>query len=91
MHNCDQVKPECLAIFLIESYFFLSYLFLSVSPYPYLVPPVTHFLCQLCIRLVLTILMEGEAQCTGTRGKERKAVGNLSMLTSYCYIRYTCR
>ena len=55
MHNCDRVKPECLAIFLIESYSFLSYLFLSVSPYPYLVPPVTHFLCQPCIRLVLTI------------------------------------
>ena len=36
-------------------------------------------------------VMEGEAQCTGTRGKEGKAVGNLSMLTSYCYIRYTCR
>ena len=35
-------------------------------------------------------LMEGEAQCTGTRGKEGKAVDNLSMLTSYCYIRYTC-
>ena len=34
--------------------------------------------------------MEGEAQCTGTRGKEGKAVGNLSMLTSYYYIRYTC-
>ena len=28
-------------------------------------------------------LMEGEAQCTGTRGKEGRAVGNLSMLTSY--------
>ena len=28
-------------------------------------------------------LMEGEAQCTGTRGKEGKAVDNLSMLTSY--------
>ena len=28
-------------------------------------------------------VMEGEAQCTGTRGKEGKAVDNLSMLTSY--------
>ena len=36
-------------------------------------------------------IMEGEAQCTGTRGKEGRAVGNLSMLTSYSYIRCTCR
>ena len=28
-------------------------------------------------------LMEGEAQCTGTIRKGGKAVGNLSMLTSY--------
>ena len=51
----DQVKPECLAIFPIESYFFLSYLFLSVPPYPCLVPSVTPFLCQPCIRLVLIV------------------------------------
>ena len=36
-------------------------------------------------------VMEGEAQCTGTMRKRGKAVGNLSMLTSYWYIRYTCR
>ena len=30
-----------------------------------------------------TPLMEGEAQCTGTRGKKGRAVDNLSMLTSY--------
>ena len=55
MHNHDWAKPECLALFPIESYFFLSYLFLSVSPYPCLIPPVTPFLCQPCIHLVLTI------------------------------------
>ena len=36
-------------------------------------------------------LMEGEAQCTRTMRKEGKAVDNLSMLTSYYYIGYTCR
>ena len=35
-------------------------------------------------------VMEGEAQCTGTMRKGGKAVDNLSMLTSYCYIRCTC-
>ena len=34
---------------------FLPYLLLSVSPYPCLVPPVTPFLHQPCIHLVLTI------------------------------------
>ena len=52
MCNHDRAKPECLAIFLIESYSFLSHLFLSVSPYPCLIPPVTPFLRQPYIHLV---------------------------------------
>ena len=55
MRNCDRAKPERLVVFPIESYSFLSYLLLSVSPYPCLVPPVTPFLHQPCICLVFTI------------------------------------
>ena len=52
---------------------------------------LVHLLPFLCSGTLITFLMEGEAQCTGTMRKGRTAVDNLSMLTSYCYIRYTCR
>ena len=43
IRNCDQAKPEHLALFLIESHSFLSYLLLSVPPYPCLVPSCYSF------------------------------------------------
>ena len=43
MHNRDRAKPERLAVFPIESYSFLPYLLLSVSPYPCPVPSCHSF------------------------------------------------
>ena len=55
MHNHDRAKPERLAVFPIKSYFFLSYLLLSVSPYPCPVPFCHSFPPSILYRLVLTI------------------------------------
>ena len=55
MRNRDGAKPERLAVFLIESYSFLSYLLLSVSPYPCPVPSCHSFPPSTLYRLVLTI------------------------------------
>ena len=43
IRNCNRVKPKHLASFPIESHSFLSYLLLSISPYPCLVPSCHSF------------------------------------------------